>query len=204
MTVFYIDEFEFASKAEAQARVSSILHKYAVGTPILDPEDDLLLRSLARTHAWHRSIVGVGIDHFEVGYKPPYKNSRTFVVVRLNGTRTFLAATRYFQLHNKDKAANFRSRCRLAIKPQIDQFRHTFFLIEREPMCPLSGVPLTPSTTHVDHVVPFEDLVQSWETMTNNDYSAKSVKAFAEWHKGHAVLRCIDRTANLQRGRNNG
>lgn len=123
--------------------------------------------------------------------------------------------------------------CRELIAKQIVDYRDSFWKdysdsVERAkelgltppspPLCPESGKRLTSGCVHVDHVVPFVDLVLQWAVENELDLdSLKTVqrrkphshRAFAsrafdeswrEYHQTHAVLQLLRAEANLAKG----
>ncbi len=200
MTKFYISTYEFPSKGAAKKAFSDMLKRYRVGGTA-NPEDHALLMAMVETHPWRNNMLRGGVDHFEVFSHKVFKRQLFWKLVRLDGSSVSIGLTRFFSTRNDDKAARFRERARIAIKPQLDRFRRDCFLDRDTVICPLSGREFGIAQSHVDHVVPFEDMVVEWEAITEEDYSPKSLKAFVEWHRQHALLRCTDATANLMRGR---
>lgn len=73
--------------------------------------------------------------------------------------------------------------------------------------CPYSGARLQGGQTHVDHVVPFSQLIKDWasESPTSRDFCRKrlSKSQLANWscyHKQHAKLVLCSQKANLRKG----
>lgn len=194
----------FTSRAAAVRYCQHILNNYQP-----DPETDAFLYSLLLRHPDSTQKIGQGVASFSVrasGY-----GGVCFWLTRVDGTETdwsFHTCLKPISAETKVRAA-FRD----TIRPQIDTFRDQASVS----VCPLSGVTLRPGETHVDHIIPFETLLQSFlsgegleitnvkvdpaldgqthHRLSNQDLACR----WYEFHRLHARLRIVSARANLSR-----
>ena len=125
--------------------------------------------------------------------------------------------------------------CRQLVADQILEFRQSYWaehfsLVRlscatgktppKYPRCPISGKSLWSGKAHVDHVVPFVQLVADWAAACGVDLASLSPRqlrkpvdwrsatlgedwldfSWAKWHKDYAQLQLISASANLSKG----
>jgi hypothetical protein len=191
---YVIGSYIFKSKAEAKARYSQILKNWDLWETI-HGDDEHMLNSLLDAHPWRSSIVG---KSRVVGYRlvPTEYRSRSIEAIREDGSSAAFPLTRAFEKRNPNKADVFRSQCRKAVADQIIRFKKAAFARTNTVWCELTGTWITWDECHVDHVYPFEDLIQDFRAA-----GYRTVADFVEYHRAKAVLRCVSKVANLARGR---
>lgn len=194
MSEYVIGSYIFKSKAEAKKRYSKILGDWDLYEDI-QGDDIHLLNALLDAHPWRKSIVGH--SHI-VGYRlvPTEYRGRAIEAMREDGTGAAFPLGRAFEKKNPNKAEVFRTQCRKAVADQIIRFKKARFERVNEVLCEITGKWITWDECHVDHVYPFEDLIQDFR-----EAGYRTVEDFAEYHRAKAVLRCVHKDANLARGR---
>jgi len=196
---YIIGTYIFKSKKEAQERYSQILKNWDCGEYIHDTDEHLLF-ALLDAHPWRKSIVGgsriVGFILNETGYR-----SREVRAVRENGITVAMPIGRAFAKRNPTKLEVFRDRCRKAIAPQIIGFKRRSQELFGGFECEVTHQRLAWDEVHIDHVYPFECMIQDWLEQCAWDYSLASVSGFADWHSMKAQLRVVSKAYNLSRGK---
>lgn len=193
------NSFIFKSKAEAKARYSLILKNWDLWE-IIHGDDEHLLFALLDMHPWRKSIVG---SSRVVGFRlvPTEYRGRSLDAIREDGSSAAFPLGRAFEKRNPNKLEVFRQRCRKAIAPQVIGFKRRYYEMFMTFQCAITGETLTWDNVHIDHVVPFEDMIQDWLKEHPGDYSQQSVQGFADWHSMKAELRVVSKEYNLARGR---
>lgn len=147
---------KFASKKEAATFVREILYTYAVGEALSDEHAEFM-HLLLESHPESEQKIGAGVARFTVEQN---MGSRGFWLHRIDDSKTdfsFLAC-----LSPPTAAQLARRAFRHAIQRQIWAFRDSCFAGEKAPVCPIAGEVLTRNSSHVDHEIPFEEILQSF------------------------------------------
>lgn len=191
---YVIGSYIFKSKAEAKERYSKILKSWDLYENV-QGDDIHLLNALLDAHPWRKSIVG---GSHVIGYRliPTEYRNRAIEAIREDGTTAAFPLGRAFEKRNPNKADIFRKQCRKAVADQIIRYKKAAFETTDLVWCELTGRWITWDECHVDHVYPFEDLIQDFR-----EAGYRTVEDFAEYHRARAVLRCVSKTANMARGR---
>lgn len=205
----------FTTKAALQARIRGILHRMPDGQLLSLPDFEFMLDVLKR-HADYEQKAGAGVAGILVRPNPVYTNTRTFYVVRVDGTTTDFS---YLEsLKETPHAKRFYNACRVAIEPDIQAFKASAFAGGGLVVCPYTGEKLAFVGAHVDHKAPatFQALVDRFIELNAIDLAGVAIKgkaqdntyqdtfddkdmerAWVAFHNTNAVLQVVSRTANL-------
>ena len=150
----------FENKTRVTEYVKQVISTLPLG--VVEGEAAAVLRELFELHPNADEKVGAGVDHIELRINQEYK-SRGFWIVRVDGTETDIS---YKNCMDGDKVhrKRFIRACRFAVKEHIEKFKREYFRVALTPTCQLTGVPITPSNSHVDHTPPytFERIVEAF------------------------------------------
>lgn len=206
----------FRTKKALQERVRKILWSYRDGD-VVDMFDTPFLLSLFLRHPNAEQKFGCGISHIMVRRNPVYTQTRSFWIVRLDGSETDIS---YLEcLTETPHTKRFERACRVAIEPSVMKFKQLAFALSGGfIVCPLTGELLTLAGSHADHVAPktFKALLADFVKTHNVDIAAAGVngrgvdgivqdtldsaeleRQWITYHDANAELRIISRTANL-------
>src|SRR5262249_31471879 len=194
----------FPSKAAATDAIRRVLYRYPLGATVSDVDHAFLADVLAR-HPDAAIKIGVGVASFEVEAN---LGSRGFWLTRIDGTRTdwsFLSCLTP-PTHAQDVVAALRTE----VRDQVQRFKAMQFL-GGAARCAVTGVTLTIDGAHVDHAIPFVDLVDAFLTAQQLTVDALDVQPtcdgntdtrlsdrqvaqqWADYHRNHARLRLVSR-----------
>jgi len=201
-----IGERLFASKNDATAAVRKVLHGYSPGQTIGAADEAFMLDVFERHPEWSLKK-GAGVASIEVEQN---LGSRGFWITRVDGSRTDISFVKCLTrpTHEHDVRAAFRAE----VRPQIQAFRHA--RLAADARCEVTGEPLTPENTHVDHAPPtFDEIVASfmafrcWDNIKVNETVDGSTETLLDnlelaalwqrYHREHANLRLVTKRANL-------
>lgn len=162
---------------------------------------------------WHPEApqkIGCGVHFFSVEQND---GSRGFWLTRTDGSRTdwsFLSCLTPPTPETEAKAG-FRT----AIRPQVAAFRARFDHAQEQPRCPITDEVLTESNVHIDHEIPFEELLDSFlralaltlgdikvkptvDGSTTTELADEDLRVLWEtFHQRNARLRAVSVQANL-------
>ncbi len=206
---------------DAKTRVSEYVKGVLSSTPFeqaLTGVEFLVLRDLLNWHPDAEQKIGVGIERIEVRRNETHaKNARGFWLVRSDGSETDFSYLKCLQ-GERSHRIKFLAACRFAVKDHITLYRDEFFRVAPVPTCALTGVPITPENSHVDHTPPytFERITQAFAMLNGLDMEDVSLTLggmdgvlvplfssltmrdnFVQFHNNHAALRVISAQANL-------
>lgn len=201
----------FESKKAATARVREILRTNPHGVPLAGADFEIV-RALLDRHPRATEKVGAGVaaitvDRVEHG-------SPGFWVHRVDGTLTDFSHRA--AMTAPSHATRVASALRRAVEDTVVGWKRDLFEQTATVVCPLTGATLDRRHGHVDHVIPFADLVDGWlraRRMTVDDIAVVSADGQAgprfadpwleqdwrDWHDRHARLRYIHPSANQRR-----
>ena len=220
MTAVKIGEIEFPTRIRAEQHCRAILARHNDLEPIRSEIDQGFVASLIEAHPRKKYIVDCGVKYVFVQWLDPRGVQRRFCVKRIDGSiRDFSWRT---VVYPRDAKQDLRRVLRTLVQPQISAFRHRYFELPPPHQCDLSGYPLTPSNSDVDHLAPdtFEAIVSAWLRVLNLGYEDIEIehgrgyeeasrlvdrfleKDWADFHFQKARLRVIHRDAHrsLRRG----
>lgn len=184
-------------------KVREILYSYGIGA-ILDKKDEKIITALLQTHPNVGEKIGSGIEYIFV-HDGSY-GTQCFWIMRTDGTRIDFS---FLSCFKKKQPDDFPKAARKAVEPSVKRFRET---LPHEFTCPILGIPLTPTTCHIDHVAPltFKEILRLFRKeypFTDIEYDHEGIgvsfsdkdieKEFIRFHDSIAVLRGISKKANL-------
>ena len=208
----------FKTKSAAVSHFREILNRVEVGR-VLERDDLTDVLSLIERHHEREQKVGSGISRIRVVMNPEFRSQRCFWIERTDGTETDFSYLTCIDGKAKSVDAEFRKACRIAVLPQIIEFKQRVFSDVVPTFCAVTGEFLTWDNCHIDHVVPFEELVRmflsdtgltpSRDMITESkdrqvlcEFSCKVTESLWQtYHKENAVLRAVHPTFNLTRKR---
>jgi hypothetical protein len=163
------------TKAVIKKRVSNLLSTWPLNLPIGESDFQLLI-GILKDHPDYKQKVGIGVRDIVIQTNPVYKN-RGFYILRKDGSQTDFSYRQCLNpASNKQK---FLNACRVAIMPQILQFKETFFgtLMDQEYFCPLSGEKITELNCHIDHKPPntFKKIIEDFISMSGIDQNTVKI-----------------------------
>lgn len=215
MAPFNLGRFQFPSKKAAQATIQSILRSSQIGQKITGDSHEMLY-ALLQNHPHAMIKIGCGTSYFQVWPNPEFPNTRSFYVIRTDGSRTDFSYLECFRPTSPRR--KFAMACRQLVVDQIATFKRDFFIqTGGQACCEVTGEIIFFTNSHVDHVYPitFERLLNNFildygvnldlvefegQTADNSYIDRLADKALADawirWHKTYARLRVISARAN--------
>lgn len=208
---------EFRTKTEVQRHYRSILNDYSLGESLSDTDFNDILDLLTR-HPEHEMKIGSGVSHIKVVQNPEYP-SRCFWIFRNDGTNTDFSYITCVNGKSKTVNQEFTEACRVSVVDQILEYKNEYFASSGDGFCEETGVPVTWKNSHVDHIIPFAQIVSDFldftgivpssEMLSESTDSQCSVrfvceKTESEWKSYHQIfarLRVVSVDFNLTRNR---
>ena len=219
--VSMLNEFITLSKDKQTKQLKNILKPLKVGEVISSSHSNYeLLSYLYKKHPTQDKFPG-DLSHFKVlrcTYRPKNKN---IAYVSKQGNEVVFSI---YTCNNGKVDTNdslLKKVLRLSIIPQVNEFRYNAFKNEKYNTCEVTGKRISAKSSEIDHVYPrtFEALVNTFVKKYNIDVNAlvfgkdnetnypilitKNIKdSFLDFHKQHAILRCIYWRSNIGLERN--
>jgi hypothetical protein len=208
---FKIGGVKFKSKKAAQQSIRAVLYSYAPGETLSRNHAAFIL-DLLDLHPESDLKVGCGVKLFTVQRNHPY-NSVGFWIQRVDGSVTDFSYISCLSPPTPRKEV--LSAMREEIHGQIREYRQA----SQETHCAITGEPINPDNSHVDHTIPFIELAEAFsvedgtplDDMSINETADGDVltrlkdrdlaKRWQDYHREHARLRMVTATANLSRPR---
>lgn len=147
---YCVNGANFPTKTALHEAIKDILHSYYPGDN-LDAGDSDFMFDVLSMHPEAAAKIGVGVQSFTLAVDPKHR-TKHFVLVRTDGTRTDFSYMKC--LTAPTPYGLLLAAMRDAIAPGVIRFRDMFFATTANPLCPISGVPMTSQSAHVDHVPP--------------------------------------------------
>jgi hypothetical protein len=204
-----IGDTAFPTKKAAGAAIREILYAYEIGQTV-SLEHSAFLGDLLLLHPEVADKVGGGIASFQVRQN---EGSRGFWLTRTDGSSTDFSFLSCLTPPLPESEA--RAAFRYEVQEQKFAFRDNAFSGTSWLNCPVSGIPVSATTCHVDHEIPFESLLTSFlnavgvslaevkvEPTRDGDTNTRLAdrilaKKWATYHRQHALLRIVSIKANL-------
>lgn len=205
----------FDNKTRVVEYAKAVLNESPLGE--LTGEARSVMAEIFSFHPEADTKFGVGISKIEIRINYDYGSaSRGFWIVRLDGSETDISYKKCFQSERVYRN-QFLSACRFAIKEHVNAFRDDFFRLAVKPTCALTGVPITPNNSHVDHAPPytFSRIVESFVVLNGLNIDSPGLclsgfdglliptfadsllrDKFVQFHNNLASLRVISASAN--------
>lgn len=200
---FVLGGREFGSAVELKSHVRAIAARSDVGAALCG-SDSAVLRDLVKLHPWADEKIGAGVKSLE--FRSGIGASKALYIVRVDGSETDISWLKCIDGHNQRGAVS--DAFRKAVLDQIlDFLGHVFRTGAR---CELSGEVLSRGNVHVDHIIPFADLVSSFLASVGQTYDTIQTvsaedgrgidlefpQAWREYHRAHAHLRAVSADAH--------
>jgi hypothetical protein len=207
----------FRTQATIIQYIRDMVAGYEDGERLCRADLGFMLELLAQHPSAHQKQ-GVGVVAMEVRRNPVYPQSRGFWLIRADGSSTDFSF--YECLRETPHMERFHRALRVAIEPDIQGYCRAFFAA-RHGMpyyCPYTRELVELKGSHVDHQAPdtFKALVQRFIADEGLDVARVQVNGKAEdnvlqdtladmnlaqrwiaFHRYHAKLQVVSRTANL-------
>jgi hypothetical protein len=160
---------------------------------------------------------GCGIASVKVVLNPVF-GDRCFWIYRTDGTETDISYRACVTSKKPGQRQAFMAACRIAIADQVLAFKR--FQFNRHPLvkCNISGRLVSESDSHVDHFIPFINLVEHFVSTRRIDidavrfkpkvdgsfvteFACESLKKqWQEYHRLNATLRIAHKSENMAKG----
>jgi hypothetical protein len=158
---------KFSSKKRAAQFFSEMRSRYRRRQPIDAPDDRASLWDLFQGHCDRQQKIGCGVSHFFTDSAPePHQHTRCFYLSRIDGSDTDFGFPACVDGIRKLNVLSLRR----AIRHQVEAYRHArlagiaeFFVSE------YSGESARIADAHVDHVIPFEEIVLRFTAIAGID-----------------------------------
>jgi hypothetical protein len=211
---YEIDGRTFRSKKAVIDYVRAEIHGASPDGEPLNEEHLGFMVALLRRHPWSDQKIGAGVARMWIEQNPDFP-TRCFWLERADGTKTDFSF--YQCLEDSSPLRDFKEACRHAVAPDVIEFKAEFFRRNPEACCPVTGEPMTFSTSHVDHAPPdtFDAILGEYVKSRSIDPAKvrfvahgdgdigsrfdddRLEKDWVEFHDRRAKLRVISAVANL-------
>ena len=160
---------------------------------------------------------GCGIQSVRVVFNPVY-GDRCFWIYRTDGSHTDISYPTCISAKGRTPRQSFMSACRQAIADQVIAFKRAKFSLNQLVKCEISGRLVSEKDSHVDHFVPFVNMVEVFAKtrridIANTRYVDKGdgdiVTEFAcerlrkqwqDYHRHNCVLQIVHKDENAAKG----
>jgi hypothetical protein len=207
---------EFRTAAAITDHARKIKEKYKNEDRIMG-HDDLFMRDFITLHPKSSEKIGCGISYFTIQDDEHWRNSRQFVLIRIDSSRAVFSHTKLRVTPETPKEYHRRralGAMREAIVPQILDFKNEHFVPGRT-RCPYTNEVI--QDPHVDHEKPQTFLTLALEWMEFNHLQFEDIQVDADtdhmtykvmgnkeqlaswcrYHSNHAKLRILSKHGNL-------
>ncbi|AJO78641.1 DUF3223 domain-containing protein [Pseudomonas sp. MRSN 12121] len=209
--MFWLGPFEYKSKKELMDRLKNYLYNAPVGV-ITNKLAVKKLHLLVAMHPDASRKIGNGIDHFRIE-RNELGAGKGIKLVRMDGSEDSFSYKRCITGVTQSSHGKVCEALRFAVRPQLIAFRDAVGLPTK---CAATGVDITErQDLHIDHVEPFWRLLERFcgdhgidltklgtigngeQLSLTNQYISS---AFEEYHRLHAKLQPLLKTANIAKG----
>ncbi len=217
---YIINGREFERQSDIVDHIRSIANKYEVGTAFAQ-EDFLFMLEVLSRHPRSESKIGIGVASMHIKVDRAFGgHNRQFWLVRTDGTETDFSWQKCLRLKPVTDKAKVMEAFRAVVASIVAQYKRTYFSVNGDGngriRCQKSGEMIAFDEAQVDHVVPFQILVEQWMESKGLTYAeielvgkgdGQYVKVFRDtwlaaewqkWHTTHAKLRIIKRSENAK------
>lgn len=203
-----IGKLTFNSKDAAKKHAAAIREKYVPGDPVTDSADIQFLHDLIKRHVNASAKIGCGVKRFLVD-TAPNGFSTCFWIERMDNSRTDFGVPSCLE----DIGRINRRSLRHAIRHHVEEYKRRHLTGDAF-VSEYSGKTFPRDEAHVDHVIPFEQIVTEFfsangidlekELLTESVDASETPKwknqvhidAFIEHHR-HAPLRLVSAQENM-------
>lgn len=205
----------FDSKTQVTEYVRDVMRTHPLGPLAGEPLS--VISELLSFHPESETKFGPGVARIDLRINRNYSGTaRGFWIVRVDGSETDISYKKCLEGERAHRN-QFNHACRFAIKEHINAFKAEFFRVAIKPTCALTGDPITPDNSHVDHIPPytFKKIVESFVVLNDLDVDAPGLclsgvdglmiptftdpvlrDKFVQYHNNLASLRVISAAAN--------
>lgn len=212
VTPWWREELGMATKADVAKRIRDIVAGYPLATPI-SASDQVWLEKVLRHHYEYQTKVGCGLRHIEIRMNPGWTGpTRGLWLVRTDDSEIDIS---WVVALMPDGRPAVKHDVATAARHEVVSQIHTFHREGECDLCPLCGSEMTRGLfVHVDHEVPFADLLEAFLRDRTLDYADVDIEdlgvscrfrdrtlaqAWQDHHAQVARLRLTHKQCNLAR-----
>ena len=212
---FIVGNYRFPTKAKCREAIQELLSGKFGST--LSGHELSFAKSLVSLHPDAGQKIGCGISRIEVVKNPQFQTCNCFWIHRTDGSSTDFSYLSCLSGKSKTPQQKFADACREAVTDQILQYKADYFNGNVYEICEATGEEIHINECHVDHVILFSKLKndfiskhsiaihdglfeESRDNQCTTVFACDKLKTmWAEFHREHAVLRCVSAKFNLTR-----
>jgi hypothetical protein len=198
------------NKKEIETWVRALVIKYR-NKEVIGLERESMIIILQNHPEWEEKK-GSGIKRIEVRENHLYKTTLGFWLVRNDDTE--VAISWVTSLRGQVVNGTITKALRFEIQPQIDEFNLLSDDLSGESLCELCGRTLQSLEAHIDHIIPFKQLVFDWMKSNEITYdiietkpmklgskmsNIEQAKSWFDYHLKYSQLRKVHASCNLKR-----
>lgn len=213
---YIINSKPFSSQSAIKLHFQEIL-KDAVIDQDLPVQQFLDCISLFQRHPNFAEKFGCGIKSIRVVLNPVY-GDRCFWICRSDGSHTDISYLTCISAKGRTPRQAFMSACRQAIADQVIAFKRSKFIAHPLVKCEISGKLVSEKDSHVDHFVPFVNMVEVFTKTRRIDIGQVEYtdrgdgdivtefacerlrKQWQEYHWHNSVLQIVHKDENAAKG----
>lgn len=213
---YIINGKPFTSQDAIRQHFQSVLQSCEIG---IDLAGELLADCLClfERHPEFEQKRGCGIASVKVVLNPVF-GDRCFWIYRTDGTHTDISYRHCVTSKKPTQRQAFMAACRAAIAGQVLAFKRSRFSQSPLIKCEISGRLVSESDSHVDHFIPFINLVEHFVSTRRIDidaveyrpkidgsfvteFASESLeKQWREYHRHNATLQITHKSENMAKG----
>lgn len=149
----------FTSREQSRIFFSEIRSRYLNGETITEPADVRAVLDLLQGHCQRDEKIGCGVARLFVAPAPDHANTRCFWIERTDGKKSDFGFNACVDGIKKLNHEDLRK----LVRPQIRDFKARRLAACRDVfISDLSGISAPVADAHVDHVIPFDEIVASF------------------------------------------
>lgn len=215
-----IGEYSFNTQVKAKVFMRSKMNELGSGTIIDDNHQDWeFFQDLIKGHHQWIEKIGVGVVKFEIRKNKKYPKNLEIWIVRIDRSEEDISWYKCIEETPTSPIKNLSSAMREAINSQIKDFRDANY-IKNMPCFLCTRTIEDEGSLNIDHYDPtflslFHSFTQNntpWPVIFDDCLDSRSAafraedeqfkKRWSEYHKEHAVLKCVHSTCNFKRKKN--
>lgn len=175
-------------------------------------DEQFMFELIVRMHPSSPEIIGDGLATVQVGYVPPEvgKPHWGFYAIRVDGSECLFGFGKIGKSPERAQADRVSRAKRLAVSDQTIAYKEEYFDGDEQARCEATGEIMFRSECDVDHAGPtFKELDERFfagadvaivdDGLNWHIADAELKENWQEYHRSHAVLRCV--TAKFNRSR---
>lgn len=210
----------FRTQGDVISHIQAIAAKYDIGD-VLDSADFALMYDVLLRHPRADEKIGCGIDWIGITRIEAYGwKNKVFQLFRFDGTITDFSWRKCLRVKPVDHASYVKDAFRRVVASDVAEYKRVYF--DRfandngDVRCEVTGLWVSYTRSHVDHVKPFRILMDEYLKAAGVSYDDVEVIGFGDgqsvklpkdamlagnwrrWHKDNAVLRIVADAENMK------